>query len=135
MLLFIQKDWIDLPCTIVPNILKLPEIMNITLLNRPCLLLKDESQFLQWLKMTNDCVGRRKWLESLLAGLLFFTLCGIWPSAAAAPVLAHIGKRTIIVGHTVVFDADATTDIGVRRTFSLVNAPAGTIINPGNGNF
>ncbi|GGB94662.1 hypothetical protein GCM10011325_22530 [Dyadobacter sediminis] len=85
--------------------------------------------------MTNDCVGRRKWLESLLTGLLLFTLCGIWSSAAAAPVLAHIGKRTIIVGHTVVFDADATTDIGVRRTFSLVNAPAGTLINPGNGNF
>ncbi|WP_229214193.1 CBM96 family carbohydrate-binding protein [Dyadobacter flavalbus] len=85
--------------------------------------------------MTNDRVGRRKWLASLLAGLLFFTLCGIWPGAAAAPVLAHIGKRTVIVGHTVVFDADAITNVSLRRTYSLVNAPAGTYIDPRGGSF
>lgn len=63
--------------------------MFLNLLNRLGLFLKAVGRFLQWLRMTNDLVGRERRLVPLLAGLLF-TLCGLFQGGSANPVLILI---------------------------------------------
>lgn len=63
--------------------------MFLNVLNRLGLFLKAVGRFLQWLRMTNDLVGRERRLVPLLAGLLF-TLCGLFQGVSANPVLILI---------------------------------------------
>ncbi|QMU29621.1 choice-of-anchor tandem repeat GloVer-containing protein [Adhaeribacter radiodurans] len=53
-----------------------------------------------------------------------------------APVLASIGKKTVVKGSTLSFTATATDpDAGQTKTFSLVGAPSGATINATSGAF
>ncbi|WP_188584498.1 malectin domain-containing carbohydrate-binding protein, partial [Dyadobacter sediminis] len=60
----------------------------------------------------------------------------VLPQLNAAPELAVIGSKTATTGQALSFTASATdADPGQSRTFSLVNAPAGAVINASTGAF
>lgn len=53
-----------------------------------------------------------------------------------APVLNHIGNKTVVKGSKLTFTATATdVDAGQTKTYSLVNAPSGASIGTGSGVF